>query len=524
VHEPEVASHRRIGAAALLLVASNLISRVLGYGREVLLAYLFGAGASTDAYYAAFIIPDFLNYLLAGGALSIAFLPQYTRMRAEGDEAGAERFLGVTFGTIGALAMLLTLGIWLSADPLVDRVFAEFDPPTRELTVRLTRIVLPAQIFFVTGGILNATLFARGRFGAAAAAPAIYNLCIIAGGAALGPVLGIEGFAWGVLLGAILGPFGAPWLDSRRRVRLRPRVAPTEPAFRTYLVRALPLMLGQSLLTVDDFFEKIFAPALGRGAVAYLGYARRLMLVPVAIVGQAVSTAMLPALAQLWAEGKKEELNRVVTDTLQAALAAAALCGGAFVVFAEPIVAVLLQWGAFKAADTAAVATLLAVLAFAVPAWVTQQIAVRAFYARADTWRPMLLGTAVVALVIPLYLLMRERYGIAGLAWAGVIGMSVNALATLTMARRLHDAPRLGRLAVGFARTLAITVGAAWVARLVADWSGASFDTKLAHALAQLVVGGGVYGALTLTGVLGLGDEPSKRVVQRVVNKLRRKR
>ena len=116
----EAATTRRVGAAALLLIASNLLSRVLGYGRDVLLAYLFGASTAADAYNAAFIIPDWLNHLLAGGVLSIAFLPQYTARRVRGDAEGAERFLGLVLGTLGALAVLLTLGLWLASDQLVE--------------------------------------------------------------------------------------------------------------------------------------------------------------------------------------------------------------------------------------------------------------------------------------------------------------------------------------------------------------------------------------------------------------------
>src|SRR5690606_515548 len=112
------------------------------------------------------------------------------------------------------------------------------------LTTRLTRIVVPAQIFFVVGGVVQATLLARGRFAAAALAPLVYNLGIVVGGVLLAPAIGVEGFAWGALAGAVLGPFGIPLLDARRHQRVRARVAPLDRDFLRYLRVAAPLMLG----------------------------------------------------------------------------------------------------------------------------------------------------------------------------------------------------------------------------------------------------------------------------------------
>ena len=115
----------------MLLAASVLLSRLLGYARESLLAYRVGAGAATDAYYAAFQIPDLLNYLLAGGALSIAFLPLYTEHLARGDERGAEHLLATVLGTLSAVAALATVLLWWFAEPLIALQFPRFDPATQ---------------------------------------------------------------------------------------------------------------------------------------------------------------------------------------------------------------------------------------------------------------------------------------------------------------------------------------------------------------------------------------------------------
>jgi len=518
----ETPQRTRLGAAALLLASSVLLSRVLGYAREALLAYRAGAGAASDAYYAAFQIPDLLNYLLAGGALSVAFLPLYARHLARGDADQAEHLFATVLGTLGAAAAIATAVLWWFAEPLIGLQFPRFDPATRALTVHLTRIVLPAQIFFIAGGIVNATLLARERFGAAAAAPLLYNAGIIAGGLLLAPrmAVSVEGFAWGALVGAILGPLGAPLIDTRGRVRLRLRLAPFDRAFLAYLVVAAPLMLGQTLLTVDEWYERWFGALLTTGTVAHLSYARRLMQVPVAVVGQAIAAAALPTLARLWAEEQHDELNRVVSRTLQAGLALAVFAGAAFVVLAQPLVEVIYQRGAFHPSDTARVAGVLSLLSLAVPAWITQQIAARAFYARGDTWRPMVLGTAVALAAIPLYLVLGNRFGVLGLAAAGVIGMSVNALATLLLARWLHGAPDLRSLWGTLTRASAIAGLAALVVHAIMPREAAY---SALQALLRLSGGGVLYIAAIAGGAFTLGDESTRAALQRVVRRIRRR-
>jgi len=495
------APRTRLSAAALLLASSVLLSRVLGYAREALLAYRIGAGPATDAYYAAFQIPDLLNYLLAGGALSVAFLPLYTRHLARGDDAAADHLLATVLGTLGVAATAATVALWWWAAPLVALQFPRFDAPTQALTVHLTRIVLPGQICFIVGGIINATLFARERFGAAAAAPLLYNAAIIVGGLFLTPRL---------------GPLLAPWLAARGHVRLWLRVAPGDRAFLRYLLVAAPLMLGQTLLTVDEWYGRWFGALLGAGTVAHLGYARRLMLVPVAVVGQAIAAAALPTLSRLWAEQRGDELNRLVLRTLQAGSVLAVFGSAAFIVLSRPLVVLMYQHGAFTARDTASVAPILAVMSLGVPAWIVQQIIVRAFYARGDTWRPMLLGTIVAAAAIPLYLSLGNRFGVLGLAAAGAVAMSVNALATLLLARRLHGAPDLGNLLGTTARATAI----ASVAAILAEWLVAGRGALgLPGALIELGAGGMLFLMVILIGTFTLGDAPMRTAVRRMLRR-----
>ena len=516
--------HRgQLTAVAVLLAASMLLSRVLGYVRDAVLAWRVGADEQADAYFAAFMLPDLLNHFLAGGALAIAFIPFYTKVRAESGDEAAERLLAVILGTMGALALLLTAVLWQTADALVALQFPRFSPESQALTAHLTRILLPAQIFFIMGGVIRGALMAHGRFATQALAPVLYNLGIIAGGIALGGTFGVKGFAWGALVGAALGPFLMPLLEAWwiGGPRIRVRVAFLDRDFLRYVVVALPLMIGVSLLTMDEWYDKWFGGLLATGTVSHLSYARRLMLVPVAIVGQAIATAALPLLSRFWSEGRREELDRTLLETLRVGLAVALLAGVAIFVFAPPLVTLLYERGRFGVEDSAQVAALLRIFTFAVPAWVIQQIAVRAFYARGDTWRPMALSTGVALAAGALYWGMGSRYGAPGLAWAGVIGMSAGAFATLALARRLHGGPSLGPLASTGARAAAAAVLAASAAFVCATLLPARGQGAL-HALLELSAGGVVYGLVALTATHFLGDAPMRAVLTRMLRPLRR--
>lgn len=484
------ATAARMGAAAALLAASVMLSRVIGYVREVALAHQVGLGSDTDAFYTAFLIPDILNYLLAGGALAIAFIPLYNRVRRRDGEAAGDALLATVLGTLGAAVIAATVLLWIAAPGLVALGFPKFDPETQALTVKLTRIVLPAQIFFLTGGLLRAVLMAHGRFGAQALAPLVYNAATIAGGLLAGSV---EGFAWGVLVGAFVGNWLIPIVEITRVKAIRVRFAPFDAHFRAYFWLALPLMLGVSLVTVDEWYEKFFGAQLAIGTVAQLGFARKLMMAPVAVVGQAVAAATLPLLSRFYAENREAELNETLERTLVGSIGLAALAAGAFHAFAGPMVEVVYQYGRFSAEAATAVASVLAILSLAVPGWVTQQIGVRAFYAREQMWRPMLLGSGIALLALPLYFVLGQQLGAVGLAWAGVVAISFNAIATLGWARGRFGAPKLWRVAKGALRSGSVALVAAVAGGLVV----AQLPLSVA-AWGELLIGGSVYAGTAL--------------------------
>jgi putative peptidoglycan lipid II flippase len=315
-----------------------------------------------------------------------------------------------------------------------------------------------------------------------------------------------------------------PLLYARRHIPIRVRIAPADKNFLIYMAMAAPLMFGQTLLTLDEWYGRWFGAMLASGSVAHISYARRLMQVPIAVIGQAIGAAALPTLAKLWAEDKAAQLNKVLLQTMQTGIALAVFAGAGFVALARPIVELVYEHGAFNAIDMEIVALLTVTMGFAVPGWIVQQIIVRAFYARGDTWRPMALGTILSLLVIPLYMTFSDAYGVQGLAAAGVVGMSANAIATVLYARAMHGAPKFIPLLLSFGSSLMIAVPSvllAWFILRLRQSHMPLEDLPLKwKSLLDICLGGGAFAAVALPGIWLAGEEGLQEYLGRIFGKV----
>jgi putative peptidoglycan lipid II flippase len=515
---------RRLTLASLLLAGSVLGSRLLGFVRDAVIAYLMGAGRETDMYYAAFTLPDMMNYFLLGGALSITFVPLYGRLVAEGRRE-AERLVGVVVGTVGAALIALTLVGLALAEPLVGLVFPGFDAEQVARTAALTRIIFPGQLFFFLGGILSAVCMVHERFLPAALAPVLYNLSIIVFGVLLAPHLGIAGFSVGALVGAIAGPFFVPWWVSRRFVRVRPALAPRHPLLRRYVWISLPLMVGVTLLTADEWIGRYFGSDMAAGTITWLQNARRVMLVPMALVGQAAAQAALPYLSRLVAEARRDELRQALTGTLAAVVFLATLAAVALAWLAVPAIGAIFERGRFTRADTLQTARMLTLYCPAIVALATEAVAVRGFYAHADTWRPMLLGTAITAVSLPVYAALAAGMAGPGLALATSIGLTLYALATLALYSRVYGA--VGGLRLLGALGRGLLVGAlASAPPLALGWLLVDWREALPWGLRvwlEVLVGGALYALFVVLVTRRLGG-PEARVLEDLQARLARRR
>ena len=199
--------NRRIAAATGIVMASVLLSRILGFFRDWTVAHQIGANASTSAYYTAFTLPDFLNYLIAGGSLSVTFIPVFAKYVTEQREDEGWRVFSTVVTVMGFVLVTFVVFGEIFAAHLVKYIAPGFKPAELQQTIFLTRLMLPAQICFYEGSILSAVQYAKGQFVIPSLAPLVYNIGIIIGGVLLSPRIGITGFAVGVLGGAIAGNF-----------------------------------------------------------------------------------------------------------------------------------------------------------------------------------------------------------------------------------------------------------------------------------------------------------------------------
>lgn len=403
--------------------ASVLASRLLGLLRETLLAALLGVSAEGDLYRYAFLIPDLINYLLAGGFLSITLIPLLALRVEAGDESGLWADFSTVFRIVGLAILGLTAAMMILAEPLARLLFPALDPLDLEAVVRLTRIVLPAQVFFVMGSLFMAAQYVHRRFLFPALAPVVYNLGIIGGGLA-GASVGEpspDGFIWGALLGAGVGSFGLQWWGARRAglrfVRTR------TPVLSEYFTLALPLMVGQSVAVLDEQFPRLFGQVVGDGAASSLSLARMLNMLPVGVIAQAAAVASFPFLARLVAGANEDEVDRVTIRSVRTTVAVALFASALFWAASGPLVRIAYQWGAFDRAASEVVAGLLAIFAISIPAWGIHQVIARWFYAHRRMWLPVLVGTSATLVAVPVTLLMAHRWGASGVATASTVMM-----------------------------------------------------------------------------------------------------
>lgn len=502
-----------LGRAAVVVSAGILLSRALGFLRDVAMAGFLGRTEDTDLYQQAFIVPDYLLFLLAGGYLSITLVPILARYEASGDEAGRLAAFTAVFRVVAAALVVLTAVTIAGADVLVRWIFPEVPDPGR--LVGLTRVALASQVFFGLGALFMAAQYARRRFLVPTLAPIVYNTGIILGGV-WGWWTGDpspESFLWGGLAGAIAGNFALQWWGARREgVRLAGGIPVRHEAVGRYLGLALPLMIGQSVVALDEQWPRIFGQFVDTGATAGLGFARRLNMLPVGVIAQAAGVAAFPFLADLAARGDRNGLRATVSSSVRTAAAVGGLAAAGVFAVAEPAVRLAYERAGFGPSDTAFVAPLLTIYGLSVPFWAVHQVLTRAFYAERRMWVPVGIGTGLTAVSIPAFLIASDRFGAAGIAWTSTVSIALYTVAIVTAWRR-HAGPIGG--APTFARVAVAAVPSALAGRALASVGGSDFLGGLAGlALGGLTVLAAMLWIGHITGLRELED-PARRLLRR---------
>jgi putative peptidoglycan lipid II flippase len=487
----------RLVARAGVVGAGTLASRVLGLLRDMTLAAVFPP-AATDAWWVAFTIPNALRQVLAEGAISSAVVPLLARkLSTEGDDAARAFFARVRGVSLIALVLVTALGMAF-AGPLTELFAAGYRsrPGELERTIALTRSVFPYIFFMGTAAMGVAALNANRRFAVAAFAPALLNVALLA--AALGLPRVMSG--WGIdpvqalAVGALAGGFlqvAAQW-PALRRIGYAgaPRFELT-PDVREVGARMAPLMLGIGAYYIDLVISRRFLSGLGEGAQSHFSFAMRVCDFPQGVFVMALSTAALPSLATLAANGAHDEFAKTWAHGMRLAMFVAIPASVAMVALSEPIVVMLFQRGEFHAQSARETARSLLWQGGAIWTVAAVRQTVAGLYALGDTRTPVIVSLIDLGVFIVLALALRGPMGHVGVSVA-VAGSSTAQMALLLFALRA----RLGGLrGAELARSAARSAGASIVAGAVA-WA-------VAHAARPEGPAGAL--ARALPGVLAVG-------------------
>lgn len=501
--------HKPLYQSTVVVGSMTLISRLMGFVRDMLIANLFGVNAATDAFFVAFKIPNFLRRLFAEGAFAQAFVPVLTEQRLHPDISQLRRFVDLTFGTLAVLLLLLSITGMLAAPWLISLFAPGFlwEEGQYELAVALLRITFPYLLFITLTAFAGAILNAHGRFAVPAITPLFLNLTMIAAAIWLAPLSAqpISALAWGVFVAGVvqlliqlpalagLGLLPRPawgWRDARVRQTLK---------------RMTPAMFAVSVLQINLLFDTLMASFLTSGSVSWLYYSDRLVEFPLGLLGIAVATVILPHLSAQHLAAESKAFSRSLEWGVKLVLLVGLPATVGLVQLAQPLVISLFQYNAFSAEDAEMASRSLQAFATGLLGFMLIKLLASGFSAQHDHATPVRFGWyAVIANVLFNVLL------IGPLAHAGV-ALATSLAAYLNVGLLLHGLLKAGILRLGhgwlwFVLRLLLAVAAmAGFVHFAAEgiiWSAWSSSQRLEHLMVTIAVAMLIYLAVLL--VLGL--------------------
>lgn len=421
----------KVAKAAGIIMVAMVLSRILGYVRDVVIYTNFGQNNLTDAYNAAFSIPDFLYYLLIGGALSSAFIPVFSGYIATNKEEDGWRVASTIFNIVIILMLVgIMLGI-IFAPALIRILVPGFSPENMALTVKMTRIMFLQTFFMALNGISMGILHSYQRFLAPAAGAVLYNLGIILVGVFLlpylGPELGIIGFAIGVVVGAVLN--FAVQLPALLKIGLRYQFIfdLKHPGVRKIGALILPVLIGLSVTQFNLFVNQNLGSSLPSGMLSALRAAQRIMQLPIGVFAVAIAVAVFPTLTGHAARQEREQFKKTMSLGIRTIFFITIPAAMGLVALKTPIVRMLFQQGQFTPGDTSTTAYALLFYCLGLFAYSALQLLNRVFYALQDTLTPVAVGAFTILVNIALNFLLIKPLGHGGLALAyslaGIINM-----------------------------------------------------------------------------------------------------
>jgi putative peptidoglycan lipid II flippase len=483
---PEMSSEgererRKLAGRAGIVGLGTLASRVLGLGRDVALAAIFGRG-ETDAFFVAFTIPNALRQLLGEGAVASAVVPVLSgKLATEGDEAAKDFFAKIRGVSLVALTVVTALGVAF-AGPLCELFASGYHTRPGEFsrTVALTRIVFPYIFFMGTAALGMAALNAKKKFAVAAFAPGLLNVSFLACAFLLPGPLERAGMdrAWAMGIGALVGGIlqVAAQIPALRAIGYAslPRFSLGDPAVRDTFRRLLPMTFGIGVYYIDLVLSRRFLSELPQGSQSYFSWAMRLCDFPQGIFVMALSTAALPSLSTFAAKKEWEELRKTYAHGMRLAMFVAIPCSAALVILGEPIVRAIFERGEFDAIASRETAKALLWQGGAI--WTVSAVRqlVPVYYALGDTRTPVIVSAIDLIAFIALAVVLRGSMGQAGISAAVAGSSAVQMLLLFALARRKLGGLALGEIGGSVARTLVASIVAAVAAYAVARLCGVS--------------------------------------------------
>lgn len=481
---------KNVTVAAALVMVMNLVAKVLGFLREMVIARVYGATMFTDAYLVAYSLPSAAQQVI-GWAIVAAVVPLLTKRIVEG-EAGAIRETANTFLNSTALLMLLISAVGIIASPLLIKLTApSLDAETTALAVDMMRILFPVVLFYCIGMVLTGILHAHRRFAIAAFAPAFSSIIVIFAVLLFGHAFGI----WGLVLGTLVSFVGFALIQVPSAHAAGWRWSLVLPKkneeINMALVNLVPIILGMSVNQIYYMLNRFFASGLAEGSISALNYGSKLAQFPAGVFVSAIAVAIYPLLTEYAVRGDKENFHRALDKGLGVVLLLTVPAAIGLVVLRIPVVRILFEYGAFTPSDTLASASALMFYAIGTVAYSLIMVLLRVFFAFSDIKTPVIAGLCGITVNIVISLLLVNTMEHDGLALATTLGSTANMLVFFAfLPKHLPDmSVRPLLLSVVKISVAALLMGA--VVKVVMLWMGGLGD--LAVIVVGLLVGIFVY-------------------------------
>jgi putative peptidoglycan lipid II flippase len=478
------------------------LSRILGFVRDIAIAHRFGSSFETDAFLSAMNIPDILYFLISGGAISTTLIPIFTDYLEKNQEGEAWKLFNIVSTYAFAIMAGLVLIGEVFAETIVRLSFGRMPEHTLALTISLTRILLPQALCMVLGGVLMGALYSYRKFYIPAIGPLIYNLGIILGAWFLGamPQFGVNGLAYGLLAGAIIGPLLLPAVALRRMgIPFQPSLDYRHPGVKRVLILMLPVIFGLSFTQLFPLISRYFLQSV-ESEISNLNYAYRIMQAPVGIFGQAIAVALYPTISALAASGKMAEFAARISGGARAILFLAVPSTVLLIACRGLILRTFFQHGEFTAQNSDQVAPIIVFFSLGMFAHAVQGMLTRGFYALHDTISPVIAGTVGTVVFVLISILFTQDWawplGARGMALATTLSVLFNVAVLAIWLRRRCEDLRLLPLVLSFCKmTLAAMAMFAVCSRLQSALPESSnFGGGVLQLLIQLLCGGLTYG------------------------------